>query len=133
MAPERHKLLLALRKLAEETATRANLHLDLALPEYAPALFPDVEQCLYRVVQEATANVAHHANAQTLEVTLTVQENQLVLTVTDDGIGFRPNPTQDDGHFGLSGMRERARLVGGHLTLDSGPGQGTMVRLTIEV
>ncbi|MEI8165635.1 MAG: sensor histidine kinase [Chloroflexales bacterium] len=121
---------LALRQIATETATRANLRLKLAVPERLPALAPAVEQCLYRVAQEATANVAYHANAQTLTVQLRC-DGGVTLRVGDDGCGFDPQQAEAAGHFGLAGMRERAQLVGGELTVISQPGHGTTIQLTI--
>lgn len=125
-------LALALRKLAEETAARANLQLDLSLPGRLPALSPDVEQCIYRVAQEAVSNVAHHANARTLTVQLSVNGLAISLLVRDDGLGFNVRQGKTSDHFGLPGMRERAHLAGGQLTIDSRPGQGTTIRLEIE-
>ncbi|MBN2391224.1 MAG: hypothetical protein JXR84_10890 [Anaerolineae bacterium] len=61
-------LSLALRQMATETAERANLQLNLSMPTHFPSLPQTIEQCLYRITQEATANVAHHANARTLTV-----------------------------------------------------------------
>lgn len=121
---------LALRQLAAETAARANLRLDVSIPEHLPALAPAVEQCIYRVAQEAAANVAHHANARTLTVQLSC-DGDVVLRVSDDGQGFDPQQAKTAGHFGLSGMRERAHVVGGELTIASRPGQGTTVQLTM--
>lgn len=125
-------LLLALRQMATETAERANLEVDLLLPPHLPPLAPVVEQCLYRVAQEAIANVAHHANARTLTVEVTLPGTAVMLRVCDDGSGFAPEQAVTAGHFGLAGMRERAELVGGTLTLASRPGQGTTVQLCIE-
>ena len=123
-------LALAIRKMAEETTARANLQLDLSLPNWLISFSPEVEQVIYRVAQEAVANVAHHANAHTLTVQLSANESAVSLLVRDDGIGF--SQVGADGHFGLPGMRERAQLVGGQLLIDSQPGQGTTIRLTIE-
>jgi signal transduction histidine kinase len=123
---------LALRRMVESAAQRANLTLDLSLPAQIPSLSPDVEQCLYRVTQEAVANVTYHANAKNLKVQLTVNGRDISLLVRDDGIGFKERPGENDDHFGLPGMRERAQLVGGQLTIDSQPSQGTTVRLTIK-
>ena len=123
---------LALRKLAEETAARASLKLDLSLPECLPALSADVEQCIYRVAQEAVTNAAHHANAHTLTVQLSVNGPNVLLLVRDDGLGFNVRYGEASSHFGLPGMRERAQLVGGQLKIDSQPGQGTTIQLTIE-
>lgn len=124
-------LALALRQMVTETAARANLQLELAVPDHLPALSPAVEQCLYRVAQEAVANVAHHARACTLTVQLTVN-GPIALRVSDDGRGFDPHQEVTAGHFGLSGMRERAQMVGGHLTITGQPGQGATVQLIIE-
>jgi signal transduction histidine kinase len=125
-------LALALRRMAEETAARANLQLNLSLPERFPSLSPDVEQCIYRVAQEAVANAAHHANAHLLTVQLSANEPSVRLLVRDDGLGFDVQQGEGSGHFGLPGMRERAQSVGGQLTIDSRPGQGTTIWLTIE-
>jgi signal transduction histidine kinase len=125
-------LALALRKLAEETAARASLRLDLSLPERLPSLSADVEQCIYRVAQEAVNNAAHHANAHTLSVTLSVNGPSLTLLVRDDGLGFNVRQAEASGHYGLPGMRERAHLAGGQLTIDSQRGGGTTIQLRIE-
>lgn len=123
---------LALRRMAESAAQRANLTLDLALPDSLPALSPDIEQSIYRVAQEAVANVTQHANATTLQLHLSRQEQDLVLEVRDDGRGFTEHPHEKSNHFGLPGMRERAQLAGGRLTISSQPGQGTTVRLALK-
>ena len=100
-------LSLALRQLATETAERANLQLDLSVPTHIPSLPHAIEQCLYRVTQEATANVAYHADARTMTVQLTFN-GDILLQVSDDGRGFDPQQAEAAGHFGLVGMRERA-------------------------
>ena len=124
-------LLLAVRQLAESAAERANLQLDLTLPATLPALPETVEQCLYRVAQEAIANVVHHANAKTLTVHLTYNNADCVLTVQDDGLGFDLHDVDQADHFGLTGMRERAALVGGDLVIESRQGEGTKVQVRI--
>lgn len=124
-------LLLALRKMAEEAAARAGLKLDLSLPDQLATLSPDAEQAVYRVAQEAVANAVHHANAQKLTLHLSVNEGSVLLVVGDDGLGFDAQQSETAGHFGLSGMRERAHLAGGDLAIDSRPGKGTTVRLKI--
>lgn len=124
---------LALRRMVESAAKRANLSLDLEVPEQIPALSPDLEQAIYRVAQEAVANVTHHANAQNLKVQLTFNgQKNISLQVQDDGLGFEVRPDDNSDHFGLPGMQERAQLVGGKLTIDSQSGKGTTVRLSIK-
>lgn len=122
---------LAIRKMAESTAARSKLDLELALPNPIPNLAPDVEQCIYRIAQEAVENVAHHANAQKVSVKLEPNGNNLRLTVQDDGLGFDPHNNARTGHFGLVGMKERAELSGGKLTIVSQKGQGAKVILVI--
>jgi signal transduction histidine kinase len=124
-------LLLALRKMSEEAAARNKLKLHLSLPDKFDSLSPDVEQTVYRVAQEAIANAVHHANARNLTVQLAAKDEGLVLVVSDDGLGFTAQQGEAPGRFGLSGMRERAQLVGGQLTVTSRSGEGTTIKLTI--
>lgn len=123
---------LAIRELAESASDRSTTKLSLALPEQIPPLPPDVEQCIYRVSQEAIENAIQHANAQNMAVSLTFGGDSVILEVWDDGLGFDVQQTAQPGHFGLSGMRERAQLAGGELIIDSQPGNGTLVRLVLQ-
>jgi signal transduction histidine kinase len=125
-------LSLALSRMVESAAKRANLRLDLGVSAQIPSLSPDVEQCIYRVAQEAVANVTYHANAKNLKVHLTFNGGGILLLVEDDGQGFTEQSGNHADHFGLPGMRERAQLAGGNLSIDSHPGQGTTVRLAIK-
>ncbi len=125
-------MLEALRKLSESAAERGKLSLDIALPERPPLLSPDVEQCIYRVAQEALENVVHHAVAKKLAVKLSLNTAGTRLTVADDGHGMDVEQAEKAGHFGLSGMRERAQLVGGMLQVSSKPNQGTCVQFEIK-
>ncbi len=98
-------------------------------------LDPDVEVGVFRIVQEALTNVARHSGAQSVNVLLHRHANSLRVLVEDDGCGFEPErpPTAQSGRrgLGLTGLRERAQLLGGTLTLESSPGNGTMVGLSI--
>lgn len=125
-------LALAIRQEAESVAARANLALDLHIPERLDNLPPDVEQCIYRVAQEALANVAHHAQARRVEISLLKERGRLILRVSDDGHGFDPDTVDTEYHLGIRGMQERAEMVGGVLEIDSEPGQGVTVRLIVE-
>jgi signal transduction histidine kinase len=124
-------LLLALRKMAEEFSARAKFKLHLSLPDQLESLSPDVEQAVYRVAQEALTNAGHHANAQNLTLELATNDGRLTLTVADDGLGFDVEQGEVAGRFGLPGMRERAQLVSGQLTIESRPGQGSRIKLTV--
>ena len=86
----------------------------------------DVEQALFRVAQEALANVARHSGAGHAEVDLTYTDTDLTLRVADDGRGFDPSRGSGGG-FGLQSMRERLVRQGGRITVDSAPGKGASV------
>jgi signal transduction histidine kinase len=121
---------LAIQRAAESAAARFNLELELGLQNPLPSLSPDVEQTIYRIAQESIENVSHHAQAKRLCVRLSYNGQGTTLTVEDDGIGFDPKETSS-GHFGLVGMKERAELAGGKLTIASEKGRGTRVALII--
>ena len=84
------------------------------------------EQALFRIAQEALANVARHSGAKRAEVDLTYTADILTLRVADDGRGFDPAGDVGDG-FGLQSMRERAERLGGRVNVESAPGEGTTV------
>lgn len=125
-------LALAIRQEAEAIAERANLTLDLRIPERMDNLPPNVEQCVYRVAQEALANVAHHAQAQHVKVSVYQTDKHLTLSVSDDGNGFDPGTIDTAHHLGIRGMQERAEMISGILDIVSKPGQGTTVHLTVK-
>jgi two-component system sensor histidine kinase UhpB len=137
-------LSVAVRQLAEAAAARGGLSLDLNVGESLGHLVPEVEQCYYRVAQEAVENVVNHARANSLRVSLLRADDLLVLEVADDGCGFSvqelnlgsspPEPLNDGlGYgafkFGIKGMQERADLIGARLEVESALGRGTVIRL----
>jgi PAS domain S-box-containing protein len=89
----------------------------------------DVQLVVYRVAQEALSNAARHSEADRIVVTLRRSGDGVELEVADDGRGFAFE--QSERGLGIGGMRERALLVGGELTIESRPGQGTTVRLEV--
>jgi two-component system sensor histidine kinase UhpB len=96
-----------------------------------PPLSPDVELVIYRVAQEGLTNALRHSGARTAKVSLTADAEFVTLAVTDDGNGL-PTPLPA-GTAGIAGMRERALLVGGMLSVASSPEAGTEVRLVIPI
>jgi signal transduction histidine kinase len=84
---------------------------------------------LYRIAQEALTNAARHANAKAVRVELLRDGDVVRLTVTDDGIGLTPGRHRRG--FGLIGMEERVREIGGNLAIQSGEGRGTSVRAEV--
>ena len=124
-------LALSIRHLAESVAERSNLKLKLEVAEQLVDLAPEVEQGIYRIADQTLANVARHALARNLLVRLMQSSEKLQLKIVDDGHGFDPTVTPEHGHFGLRGLYERAQLIGGKLVIESRPGDGTTVHLTV--
>jgi two-component system, NarL family, sensor histidine kinase UhpB len=91
----------------------------------------DVQLVVYRVAQEALTNAARHGEAQRITVSLRSSDRGVELEVTDDGRGFAFE--QSERGLGIGGMRERALLIGAELTIESRPGDGTTVRLSIPI
>ena len=118
----------ALDMLARQTEERHSLRVHLTVRGDVVRQAPDLELAAYRIVQQALANVAAHARAANAWVEVGFAAGTLTLLVRDDGVGFTPPEQPADlarqGHFGLMGMRERALLYGGQLTVASSPGQG---------
>ena len=100
------------------------------LPDEEPALDGDRSATVFRMVQESLTNVAKHAQASKVTITLKEQGASLVLLVRDNGKGFDPNAEEGES-FGLRGMRERALMVGGTVRIRSDAGKGTTVRLRV--
>ena len=123
-------LALALSALAESVAARTELKLDLEIAKRIENIPPEVEQCVYRVAQEALANVARHSKAKSLYVSLSKPNGHLILSIKDDGQGFDSNNV-DTTRYGLKGLRERAEMIGGALQIETKLHQGTTVQLSV--
>ena len=98
------------------------------VPEKVPQ---DLSLCLFRVVQEALRNVVKHSRAAEVKVELTHFDDQIDLCISDAGVGFDPAFAKGDVGLGLISMRERLRLVGGHLSIESEVSHGTRIRARI--
>ena len=96
-------------------------------------LDPDRATGMFRVFQELLHNVARHAGASLVRVSLTQQDDELILDVKDDGKGIEPGPLNDPSSLGLRRMQERARLLGGHLIIAGVPSEGTAAVLRVPV
>jgi signal transduction histidine kinase len=135
---ERNDLARAITTLGEEIAAEASSHPSVGFHvevEGTPrSLHPIVRDEIYRIVGEALRNAFRHAAATQIEVELRYDERQLRLRIRDDGKGIDPTFLTDEGragHFGLPGMRERAKLVRGKLTVWSAPDSGTEIELSV--
>jgi NarL family two-component system sensor histidine kinase LiaS len=118
----------AVRDYSEDWSRQNGIELDLRLKgERVLAL--EVEQAIFRIVQEALANVARHSNANKVEISLEYSDDALFCTIRDNGRGFDPNETPMG--FGIRSMQERAKRLGSQLQLESKAGKGATIKLTV--
>ncbi|MFC4858960.1 sensor histidine kinase [Actinophytocola glycyrrhizae] len=112
-----------------------NIDVVLTTTGDARPMHADVEVTLLRTAQEALANVAKHARASRVGLTLSYMEDLVTLDVRDDGIGFEPNAKRVNGSttggFGLAGMRQRVQRLAGRLAIESEPGGGTAISASV--
>lgn len=126
-------LLLALRELAATTEARCGCKIELDLPEQVAELPVEIEQAVYRVAQETFENIARHAQARQVALRFRCVDGSIQLEINDDGVGFMPQGVDQGRSFGLRGMMERVRALGGLLDIHSQPGKGTNIRLQLKV
>lgn len=119
----------ALRRLVDRFGAELGIAASMRVEGEERALPPGQDVVLLRVSQEALANVRKHAGAARLELVLAFTEDGAAIRISDDGRGF--DPAAAGGGFGLAGMRERVREIGGALDLHSGPGGGTCVEVRL--
>jgi NarL family two-component system sensor histidine kinase LiaS len=124
MAMDGQELAPILRAYASDWASQCNIELDLQVQDIH-LLAPEAEQALFRIAQEALANVSRHSQAQRTTVALIQESDTVTLTISDDGQGF--DTTAPHTGIGLHSMRERAKVLGGICTIKSAPGEGTSV------
>ena len=135
-ALEQLGLVPALRGFLADVAETSDLYTDLKVSGEQVRLAPDIELSAYRITQEAANNVVRHADARNLVITVVFADRELRIRVTDDGRGFDSGAVDAQlsaGHLGMPGMRERAALVGGRLTVSSQPGRGTVIEVIVPV
>jgi two-component system sensor histidine kinase UhpB len=118
----------ALIALCSRVTEQSGLRIRRLLEAPAVELPPEVELAIYRIAQEALTNVMRHSGATEVDLSLVRENGDLLLSIKDNGRGL---PAQVLEGGGLAGMRERAMLIGGELTLDSRPGLGVEVRLRV--
>ena len=115
---------------ARRFEARTHIPCLVQVPENLPALSDAKAIGLFRILQEALTNVMRHAQAHTVELTLSVEGADLRLTISDDGVGFVETQGRPVS-FGVVGMRERVLMMGGQLSLHSEPGEGTTLSVTV--
>jgi signal transduction histidine kinase len=122
-----------LRRFVDDYSRFFGMRVTLEIEEPLPAIGKDEDLTIFRIVQEALQNVRKHAQAPSARIVLTCQGGLLELTVADTGKGFDPATTvaRPGTGAGLPGMRERAKLIGAELGVESAPGAGTTLRLAL--
>jgi signal transduction histidine kinase len=123
----------ALQWVTEQSANRSGFSVTFHHVRGQSRLAPDIETACFRIVQEALTNISRHAQAKRVEIRLDRQNDHVILRITDDGCGFnlddmRIRAVAGDS-IGVLGMQERGTLVGGELTIETAPGQGSTVQL----
>jgi signal transduction histidine kinase len=123
-------LVASLTKQASSLSAREGLVIEVHGPGERLPLGPEVEEQLYRLGQEALANVVKHARARSATVRIAVRDDAVSIEVSDDGRGFDPAAVGRE-HFGLRSMRGRVADLGGRLEVMSAPGRGTVLRVEV--
>ncbi len=126
-----------LRKYTTDVCQAGDLQLLFQMNGDFERLSPQARRCLYRIAQESLTNVAHHAHATEVAIRLDVQDEQAKMTIEDDGRGFDPDMVlvrdYDREHFGLRGIQERVRILGGTCEIHSQNGSGSSIVVDIPV
>jgi signal transduction histidine kinase len=122
----------AIQFLVDEADTAGHLNVKFSFPEDFERMSLLLEHSLARIVQESLTNVKRHAQTEQAEVRLEKIGKSIHLEIEDQGVGFDIQMVEP-GHFGLEGIRERARVFGGKATIDSKPGRGTLVSVVVPI
>jgi signal transduction histidine kinase len=121
-------LLPAVRWITEETCNRAGLHYTESYPETEPLLADDAAIMVFRLVQEGLTNIVKHAHATEVRVEIALSASELLVWITDNGVGIASERRDAIGSHGLATMRHRVRSFGGNLDIDSLSPSGTQLR-----
>jgi len=121
----------ALDRVCRDWSRRSGLRATLEVTGTPQPMHPDIELTILRAVQEGLTNIGKHAAARTATVTLSYMEDVIVLDVQDDGKGFEPGAA--GAGFGLAGMRERTASLQGSFSIESVPGEGTTISISLPV
>lgn len=118
----------ALIALCSRVAEQGRIRVERDIQGPLPELQSEIELAIYRIAQEALTNAVRHSQAENVTLSLLSEDNQLTLTVRDDGRGLPHDAVEGTG---MTGMRERAMLIGADLSVESAPGAGVTVRLRL--
>ncbi|MGA9887350.1 MAG: ATP-binding protein, partial [Candidatus Acidiferrales bacterium] len=117
----------AVMGLCEELSSRFKIQIEFTDQMFSSRLPKDVALCLFRIAQEALGNVVKHSGATHARAELCSTTHEIRLRIVDTGFGFDPALRNEDAGLGLISMRERLRLIGGRLSVQSAPMRGTEI------
>lgn len=123
----------ALERLADEWQTRHKVLVDRVIRIGEQRLPGEIETAVYRIVQEALTNIAKYAQADSVSLLVELRDHEVVAVIEDNGVGFELSFSPIRPHLGLVGMRERAELLGGQLTIESQSGSGTTIFIRVPI
>ncbi len=121
----------SLRRMFQQWESLQRVRVDAALMFTGRHLPAPIEDAVYQIVQEALSNIAQHATASLVEISLVEGKNQLTLSISDNGQGFDPQFQPHKSHFGLVSMRERSAMFGGTFSVESMAGRGTTLQVIL--
>ncbi len=124
-------LVASLKGLCREFSNQHNLQVQFVHNDIPGRIPKEVTLCLFRIVQEALRNVVKHSGAAEAKVELSGHGDRIDVRISDSGAGFSPESAKGIGGLGLISMRERLRLVAGHLSVESQPARGTMIHARV--
>jgi signal transduction histidine kinase len=119
----------SLRGFIDEIGKDSGVRFDTAMTE--SPLPPPIALLVYHIAREGVMNAMKHSGATNVWIDLHMEEDDVVLTVRDNGVGFDPEGPSPEGHFGLAMMRERAQVAGGTYSIESAPGRGTTISVRV--
>jgi signal transduction histidine kinase len=128
---DRLGLVAGLEWLLHEFGRRSGLEIDLTARGVHEPVSEEVSTALFRITQEALTNIVRHAHASHVRAELEERGGRLTLTIADDGAGFDPRTAENAPSLGLLGIRERTARLGGEVRVQSAPGSGTMLAVTV--
>lgn len=125
-------LSMSIQNLAESVSHRTGINIEIRIAQPNRDYPIEVQQCFYRVAQEAISNIVDHASARKVLIQLQETGKNLILIIRDDGVGFDQSTTDTSMKFGVIGMKERAEMINAKLTLTSELGSGTQIMMVYD-
>ena len=121
------------RETCHEFEGNTGIRVNLDISPVAQKLPPEIQVQLIRIIQEALSNVRKHAQASQAWVEYQLKEQDFLVEIRDDGIGFHPDELPGVSQYGLQGMRERSEIIGADLTIISAPQEGTIIKVRVPI